>query len=145
MKVLSRPLHYEAASVPGGVICLLSALQFHDIGTHMPSQVWMALDRRAWRPRLSHPPLRVVRFTGAALTAGVERHKIEGRTVQVYGVAKTLADCFKYRNKIGIDVAMEALREAWRHKRFSMDDLDRFAAVCRVQRVMQPYLESLTA
>ena len=134
-----------SATVPHGVICLLSALQFHGIGTQLPSEVWMALDRRAWKPALRYPPMRIVRFTGPALTEGVERRTIEGRTVSVYGVAKTIADCFKYRNKIGLDVALEALREAWRMRRFTMDDLDRFAAICRVQRVMRPYLEALTA
>ena len=138
-------LAVAAAAVPHGVVCLLSALQFHGIGSQLPSEVWMAIDRRAWRPRLAHPPLRIVRFTGPALTQGIGSHTIEGRQVKVYGVAKTLADCFKYRNKIGLDVALEALREAWRRRRFTMDELDRYAAICRVQRVMQPYLEALTA
>lgn len=134
-----------AAAVPNGVICLLSALQFHGIGTHLPSEVWIALDRRAWRPTLNFPPLRIVRYTGEALTAGVETHLVEGRAVRIYNVAKTLADCFKYRNKIGVDVALEALRESWRDRRFTMDELDGYAAICRVQRVMRPYLEALTA
>lgn len=138
-------LAVAAATVPRGVVCLLSALQYHGIGTQLPSAVWLALDRRAWRPQRMSPPLRIVRFTGQALTQGVERHTVEGRVVQVYGVAKTLADCFKYRHKIGLDVALEALREAWRAKRFTMDELDRFAAICRVRRVIQPYLEALTA
>jgi len=138
-------LAVAAAAVPQGVVCLLSALQYHGIGTQLPSEVWMALDRRAWRPRLAHPPLRIVRYTGEALTQGVESHAIEGRAVKVYSVAKTLADCFKYRNKIGLDVTLEALREAWRGKRFRMRELDRYAAICRVQRVMRPYLEALTA
>lgn len=134
-----------SAAVPRGVICLLSALQFHGIGTQLPFEVWIAIDRRARQPALKYPPLRVVRFTGEALTAGVETHKIEGRQVRVYNVAKTLADCFKYRNKIGLDVALEALREAWRSRQFKMDDIERYAAICRVQRVMQPYLEALVA
>ena len=138
-------LAVAAATIPQGVVCLLSALQFHGIGTQLPSEVWMAIDRRAWRPVLRYPPLRIVRYTGAALTEGVGRHVIEGRAVKVYNVAKTLADCFKYRNKIGLDVGLEALREAWRGKRFTMDELDRYATICRVQRVMQPYLEALTA
>ena len=138
-------LAVAAATVPQGVVCLLSALQFHGIGTQLPSEVWIAIDRRAWRPVLRHPPLRIVRFTGGALTEGVGRHVIEGQTVKVYNVPKTLADCFKYRNKIGLDVGLEALREAWRAKRFTMDELDHYAAICRVQRVMQPYLEALTA
>lgn len=137
-------LAIAGAAVPQGVICLLSALQFHGIGTQLPSQVWIAIDRRARRPALKHPPLRVVRYTGLALTEGIRSHKLEGRTVRVYGIAKTLADCFKYRHKIGLDVALEALREAWRARRFTMDELDRYAGICRVQRVMRPYLEALT-
>lgn len=138
-------LALAAAAVPQGVICLLSALQYHGIGTQLPSEVWIALDRRAWRPRLTYPPLRIVRYTGEALSAGVETHRMEGRPVKVYGVAKTVADCFKYRNKIGLDVALEALREGWRARRFTMEELDRYAAICRVQRVMRPYLEALVA
>ena len=138
-------LALAAAAVPQGVICLLSALQYHGIGTQLPSDVWMALDRRAWRPRLAYPPLRIVRYTGEALTAGVETHRMEGRPVKVYGLAKTIADCFKYRNKIGLDVTLEALREGWQARRFTMDELDRYAAICRVHRVMRPYLEALAA
>ena len=140
-----RGLVMASAAVPQGVVCLLSALHFHGIGTQLPFEVWLAIDRRARRPALKYPPLRVVRYTGAALTEGVESHRIEGRTVRVYGVAKTVADCFKYRNKIGLDVALEALREAWRARRFTMDLLDRYARICRVQRVMRPYLEALAA
>ena len=132
------------AAVPQGIICLLSALQFHGIGTQLPSQVWIAIDGRAKRPTLKHPPLRVVRYTGAALTEGTATHRLEGQTVRIYGIAKTLADCFKYRHKIGLDVALEALRESWRARRFTMDELDYFAGICRVRRVMRPYLEALT-
>lgn len=132
-------------AMPQATVCLLSALQFHQIGTQLPSQVWIAIDRRARQPSLTYPPLRVMRYSGEALTAGLETHRLEGRPVRVYSVAKTLADCFKYRNKIGLDVALEALRDAWRARRFSMDDLHRQAGICRVQRVMQPYLEALTA
>jgi predicted transcriptional regulator of viral defense system len=133
------------AAVPLGVICLLSALQFHGIGTQLPADVWIAIDRRAHRPSLRYPPLRVVRYSGVALTEGVECHRIEGQTVRVYNIAKTVADCFKYRNKIGIDVALEALREAWRARRLGMDELDHYACICRVQRVMRPYIEGLVA
>jgi predicted transcriptional regulator of viral defense system len=138
-------LAMAALSVPQGVVCLLSALQFHGIGTQLPFEIWIAIDRRSRRPALKYPPLRILRFSGAALIEGVERQRIEGQSVQVYGVAKTLADCFKYRNKIGLDVALEALREAWRARRFTMDELDHYARICRVQRVMQPYLEALVA
>jgi len=136
-------LAIAAATVPQGVVCLLSALQYHGIGTQLPSEVWMAIDRRARRPALRFPPLRIVRYTGAALKEGVERHRVEGRSVRVYNLAKTVADCFKYRNKIGLDVALEALREAWQGRRVTMDELDRYAAICRVQRVMRPYLEAV--
>jgi predicted transcriptional regulator of viral defense system len=134
-----------SARVPQGVICLLSALQFHGIGTQLPAEVWIAIDRRAHRPAMTYPPLRVVRFSGTALTQGLQTHRLEGQAVRVYTVAKTVADCFKYRNKIGLDVALEALHEAWRARRFSMDEMDRCARICRVQRVMQPYLEGMVA
>jgi predicted transcriptional regulator of viral defense system len=140
----SHGLVIACTVVPQGVICLLSALQFHGLGTQLPHQVWIAIDRRAHRPALEFPPLRVVRYTGAALTEGVGLHRREGRTVRVYSVAKTLADCFKYRNKVGLDVALEALREAWRSRKFTMDELDHCGNVCRVRRVMRPYLEALT-
>ncbi len=132
-----------ARAAPRGVICLLSALSFHGIGTQLPFEVWMAIDRRARRPSLRHPPLHIVRFTGQALAAGIETHDIEGQAVRVYGVAKTIADCFKYRNKVGLDVPLEALRETWRARRFGMDEMDRYARICRVERVMGPYLEAL--
>jgi predicted transcriptional regulator of viral defense system len=136
-------LAVASAAVPQGIVCLLSALAFHGIGTQLPHEVWMAIDRRARRPMLRYPPLRVVRPSGEAFSAGVQTHRIEGQSVRIYGVAKTLVDCFKYRNKIGLDVALEALRESWRARRFTIDELDRYAAICRVQRVMRPYLEAL--
>jgi len=132
-------------AAPDGVICLLSALQFHRIGTQLPHEVWISLDRRTRKPVIDYPPLRIVRFSGEALTAGIEEHILEGQTVRVYNVAKTLADCFKYRNKIGLDVALEALNEAWRDRRFTMDALERYARICRVSDVMRPYLEVLVA
>ena len=134
-----------AAAAPKSVICLLSALSFHQIGTQLPHEVWIALDRRSRRPSLRYPRLHVVRFGGEALTEGVETYRIEGETVRVYGVAKTIADTFKYRNKIGLDVALEALREAWRARRFTISEIYRFARVCRVEHVMRPYLEALVA
>lgn len=134
-----------ATVVPHGIITLLSALQFHQIGTQLPSQVWIALDRRARRPALKFPPLRIVRYSGAALTEGIEAHRVEGQAVRIYNAAKTIADCFKYRNKIGLEVALEALREGWRARCFTLNELDRYARVCRVQRVMRPYIEALVA
>jgi len=134
-----------AAAVPRGVICLISALCFHDIGTQLPHEVWIAIDRRARLPRPSYPRLRVMRFGGKALTEGIQRVIIEGQPVHVYCVAKTLADVFKYRNKVGLDVALEALRDAWRARRFTMDEICYYGRICRVERVMQPYLEMLVA
>jgi len=129
--------------VPRGVVALLSALQFHKLTTQAPSEVWLAIDRKARSPREGGLPLRVVRMSGKALTEGVEEHLIEGVKVKVYKPAKTVADCFKYRNKIGLDVALEALREYRQKYRSGMDELYRFAKICRVEKVMQPYLEAL--
>ena len=130
--------------VPKGVVCLLSALRFHDLTTQAPFEVWLALDEKAWRPRLDYPSLKIVRFSKEALDAGVEEHIIEGVTVRVTSPAKTVADCFKYRNKIGLDVALEALRECWNKKRCTMDALWRYAGICRVKNIMRPYLETLS-
>ncbi len=132
-----------ARRVPHGVICLLSALRFHDLTTQAPFEVWMAIDVKARSPKEEIIPLRIVRFSGQALTAGVETHAIEGVKVKVYNPAKTVADCFKYRNKIGLDVAIEALRDCWRKKRATTDQLWHYAKVCHVARVIRPYLESL--
>ncbi len=134
-----------AARVPRAIICLLSALRFHGIGTQSPHEVWIALDRKARKPRLAGLPVRVVRFSGAALDAGVESRLISERKVRITSPARTVADCFKYRNKIGLDVALESLREAWRSKRATADELWRYAKICRVANVMRPYLEALMA
>jgi len=132
-----------AIRVPKGVVCLLSALRFHNLTTQAPFEVWLAIENKAIGPKLDYPPLRVVRFSGATFTEGVEEYVVDGVTVRVTGVAKTVADCFKYRNKIGLDVALEALREAWHGKRMTSDDIWHYAKVCRVANVMRPYLESL--
>ena len=129
--------------VPKGVVCLLSALQYHELTTQAPFEVWLAIGEKAWRPRVEFPPLRIVRFSQPTLEAGIKEHEIEGVAVRVYIPAKTVADCFKYRNKIGLDVAIEALRECLRSRRCTMDDLWRYAKICRVQNVIRPYLESL--
>lgn len=138
-------LAVAARAVPHGVICLLSALAFHGIGTQLPAEVWIAIERRARDPALQDPPLRVVRYSGGAFTVGIETHRVEGQPLRVYGVAKTLADLFKHRNKVGLDVAIEALREAWRERKFKMEALDRAARACRVARVMRPYVEAVVA
>jgi predicted transcriptional regulator of viral defense system len=140
-----QTLAIVARAVPAGVICLLSVLGFHGLGTQLPAEVWLAVDHRAPQPRLYYPPLRLVRFSGQAFTAGIETHILEGQPVRMYSIAKTLADLFKYRNKVGLDVTLEALREAWQERQFTMDELDHYARNCRVQRVMKPYLEALVS
>jgi predicted transcriptional regulator of viral defense system len=134
-----------AAVAPAGVICLLSALSFHGIGTQLPAEVWVAIERGSRSPRLPGLRLRLVRYSGAAFREGIEVHVIERQRVRVYGVAKTLADLFKARNRVGLDVAIEALHEAWRDRRFTMPELDRAARACRVERVMRPYFEAVVA
>lgn len=133
-----------ATRSPTAVFCLLTALRFHDFTTQNPHELWIALPNKSRTPRIDHPPLRTVRFSGAALTLGVEIHAVDGVPVRVYSIAKTVADCFKFRHKIGLDVALEALRECRRGKRATSDELWRFAKVCRVANVMRPYLESIT-
>jgi predicted transcriptional regulator of viral defense system len=118
---------------------------FHGVGTQDPSEVWVALDRRARAPKVGWPPLHIVRFSGRALTEGVETHRIEGEPVRIYSLPKTLADCFKYRYKLGMEVVLEALKDAWNGRRVRMSELDVYARACRVERVMRPYLEALSA
>jgi predicted transcriptional regulator of viral defense system len=129
---------------PRAVVSLLSSLRFHNLATQSPFEVWLAIPNKARVLRIDYPPLRVVRFSDPLLLEGVDEHLIDGVPVRITGVARTVADCFKYRNKIGLDVALEALREAWSERRTGMEDLWRFAKLCRVANVMRPYLESLT-
>lgn len=131
-----------AKRVPKGVICLLSALRFHGLTTQDPHEVWIAIDFKARKPAVEYPSLRVVRFSGEALTEGVEESELEGVRVRIYSAAKTVADCFKYRHKIGTDIAIEALRDAVRTRKATIDEIHHFAGVCRVANVMRPYLES---
>jgi predicted transcriptional regulator of viral defense system len=132
-----------ARKVPKGVVCLLSALRFYNLTSQAPFEIWLAIENKAVKPKLDYPPLRIVRFSGAALTEGVEEHIVDGVTVRVTSVPKTVADCFKFRNIIGLDVALEALREAWKEKRMTSDEIWYYAKICRVANVMRPYLESL--
>jgi predicted transcriptional regulator of viral defense system len=129
--------------VPNGVVCLLSALRFHNLTTQSPHEIWIAINGRARHPKVDYLPLRIVRFSGEAFDEGQEHHQIEGVPVRIYNPAKTVADCFKYRNKIGLDVALEALREAWRKKVCTISEITHYARICRVSNVMKPYLESL--
>jgi predicted transcriptional regulator of viral defense system len=130
--------------VPGGVICLLSALRFHELTTQNPFEIWMAIDAKAWRPRRDELKLHIVHFSGASFTKGVEQHDAGGVRIRVYSAAKTVADCFKFRNKIGIDVAVEALKDFTRRYRGGANELARYARICRVSRVMQPYLDAIS-
>jgi len=129
--------------IPAGVICLISALEFHGLTTQLPYQVWLAIGTKAHRPRIQHPPIRIIRFSKAALEGMIETHRIKGVPIRVTAPAKTVADCFKYRNKVGIDVALEALKEYWRTKKGTMDELWEAAVFCRVTKVIRPYLESI--
>ncbi|XAH25377.1 type IV toxin-antitoxin system AbiEi family antitoxin domain-containing protein [Xylophilus sp. GW821-FHT01B05] len=134
-----------ALRVPQGVVCLLSALRVHGIGTQAPFEVWLAIPHHSPTPRLDQPALRAMRMSGPALTEGVEHLQIDGVQVPVFNAAKTVADCFKYRNKIGLDVALEALRDGWTQRKLTMDALWHYATIDRVNNVMRPYLESITA
>lgn len=132
---------------PQGVLCLLSALAFHELTTQSPPVVWLALPKGAWHKPEEYPPLRILHYSGEAFTAGVETHQRQrqGGAVRVYSIAKTVADGFKFRNRIGLDVAIEALREGRQQRRFTLEELDAMARICRVQAVMRPYIEALVA
>ena len=139
----NRGLMMAATRVPKGVVCLLSALRFHGITTQSPHEVWLAVERGSRLPRGGYPPIRPFAFAPAVFNAGIEERPVEGSIVRVYSPAKTVADCFRYRNKIGPDVALEALRECWRQRLASIEDIYRYAGICRVANVIRPYLESL--
>jgi predicted transcriptional regulator of viral defense system len=141
----AHALAEAAILVPKGVVCLTSALQYHELTLQMPSAVWMAIDRAAWRPKIDHPPIRFVRFTGWALTEGVERHRIENVDVPITDPARTIVDCFRYRTKVGLDVAMEGLREGLRRRRCTPDQLWQYARRARVWSVMRPYVEAMVS
>ncbi|MDD4941964.1 MAG: type IV toxin-antitoxin system AbiEi family antitoxin domain-containing protein [Rhodoferax sp.] len=128
---------------PKAVLCLLSALQFHEVGTQMSHEIWIALPEGTQTPVLDYPPLRVVRLRGAAYSEGIETVTSQGASIRVYSVAKTVTDCFKFRNKIGLDVALEALKDAWRKRKLTMTEINNFAKINRVEKVMQPYLEAV--
>ena len=141
---LSNPdLVTVAARVPSGVICLISALSFHEITTQIPHDVHVALPRGAEEPRLDYPPIRTYRFTGEAFTAGVDAYDLDGVSISIYSPEKTLADCFKFRNKVGLDTVVEAIRFYRERRSIKVDDLMRYAKICRVNRVMRPYLEAI--
>lgn len=132
-----------ATRVPNGVICLISALAFHELTTQIPHEVHLALPRGTEEPRLDHPPIKTYRFTGEAYSEGVETHKLDGVNVRIYSPEKTLADCFKFRNKVGLDTAVEAVRFYRERRKLKVDALMRYAAICRVEKIIRPYLEAL--
>jgi len=132
-----------ATKVPQAVFCLLSALQFHELTTQLPRQVWIAMPRGSHTPKIDYPPVKMVQFAGEAYSEGIEVFDRDQVELRVYCVAKTIADCFKHRNKIGLDVALEALKDARSQKKVNADDLWRFAKICRVANVMRPYLEAI--
>jgi predicted transcriptional regulator of viral defense system len=141
---LSRhDLTLAAVQLPRGVICLISALDYHDMTTQVPHEVYVALPRQAQKPRLDYPPLRAFWFSGQAYTAGVEEHRLDGVPVRIYSPAKTVADCFKFRNQIGLEVALEALKRGHADGKFTLQHLLDFARICRVEQIMRPYLEML--
>lgn len=134
-----------AKLIPRGVVCLTSALAFHGLTDQLPARVWVALDRKDWRPRIAYPPVRIVRFPAEQLAAGVERHLIEDIPVSIFGVAKTVADLFRYRRTVGEAVVIEALRETLRQRKATPADIARFAKQAGVWKTMQPYLTTLTS
>ena len=140
-----RSLAEVSVRVPKGVVCLLSALRVHEIGTQAPFEVWTSIPQHMVTPRLDQPAIRVVRMSDEALAEGVERLNIDGVEVPVFNAARTIVDCFRFRNKIGLDVALEALRDGWTQRKFTLDDLWRHATRGRVANVMRPYIEAITA
>jgi len=129
--------------VPKGVICLTSALRFHNIGTQLPRKIWLALKKGSAQPHLSYPPVSIVRFSGPSFSEGIDEHQIEGVAVKIYNPAKSVADCFKFRNRIGLEAAIEAARECLREKKATSDEVYYYAKICRVWNIMKPYMEAL--
>lgn len=129
--------------VPQAVVCLISALSFHNITTQIPHQIYIAIPKDTTPPKIDTPPLSVHKFSGEALTTGIENHQIDGVQVKIYSIEKTLADCFKYRNKIGLDVCIEALKLYKARKKINVTDIIKYAKICRVYKIMTPHLESI--
>jgi predicted transcriptional regulator of viral defense system len=133
-----------AMRVPEGVLCLSSALRYHELTTENPSEIWLAIERGAWAPKIDFPPVRIAHFSKPAFDFGIETHQQGGVQLRVYSPAKTIADCFKFRSKMGTETAIQALRAAYREKKATMDELWKAAKVCRVSNIIRPYMESLT-
>ena len=139
----NRSLAEVSKRVPSGVICLLSALQFHELTTQVPHRIWIAVDAKARSPKVQDLPMRVVRFSGDSFSSGIDVFDVEGVEVHIYNPAKTVADCFKFRNKIGLDVAVEALKDCLRKRKATVDELWTYGKVCRVSNIIRPYMESI--
>ncbi len=133
-----------ATKIRDGIICLISALSFHNLTTEIPHEVYVALGRTKRHPRLAYPPVRIFRFSGVNLTEGIERHSIDGIDVKIYSVAKTVVDCFKFRNKIGLSIALDALKESLRERKTTRKEVLRYAHLLRMTRIIMPYLEALS-
>ncbi len=131
-----------AKRLPQAVVCLISALSYHGITTQIPHEIWLTIPRGSWRPDVEYPPLNLTYVSGPAYSFGIQEHVINGVVVKIYSPAKTVADCFKFRNKVGLDVAIEALREVWRSRKVTMDELVEAAGIDRVSKIMRPYLEA---
>lgn len=136
-------LALASARVPHGTICMLSALSYHEIGTQLPHEVWMMIDRRSHKPRMDRPAMRFVLASGPALALGIEQVEINGATVRIFNPAKTVVDCFRYRRHIGLEAAIEAMRETLRQRRGTPSQIDEYARQCRVASVIRPYLEAI--
>lgn len=132
-----------AKRLPKGVVCLISALSYHEITTQIPHQIWLTIPRGSWRPNVDYPPLNLSYVSDPAYSFGIQEHVINGVAVKIYSPAKTVADCFKFRNKVGLDVAIEALREAWRSRKVTMDEMVMAAGIDRVSKIMRPYMEAI--
>lgn len=139
----NESLAMVATKMPQAVVCLLSALQFHGLTTQLPRQIWIALPRGSSSSKASYPPVKVIQYSGESYTEGIEVHQCDQVAIKVYCIAKTIADCFKHRNKIGLDVALEALRDARSTKKVTTEELWRYAKICRVSNVLRPYLEAI--
>lgn len=141
---LSNPdLAVVGTKIPEAKICLISALDFHNMTTEIPHKVHIALPRRHWKPKLEYPPIQVYWFSGKSLTEGIENHEVDGVKIQVYNPAKTIADCFKFRNKIGMDIALEALKNGLKEGKATYSEILKYADICRVENVIRPYLETI--
>ncbi len=132
-----------AKRLPKAVVCLISALSYHEITTQIPHQIWLTIPRGSWRPDVDYPPLNLTCVSGTAYSFGIQEHVINGVAVKIYSPAKTVADCFKFRTKVGLDVAVEALREAWRSRNVTMDEMVAAAGINRVSTIMRPYMEAI--